>query len=187
MRLLSLILFASFLQMPLTQYSAQAESAISIEFVAPTFSDDSLAYPESSFSSPASFIVFDPVVFGDPDDFENKTVLQLLEEDTVFRDSGPDLTVPVEKLERDEYATIEPNELIDIVKNYPETYRHEMPFPFVGRFETEVIEEVLGGGINSHGVTVTNAASRTYGAARLAPAGHLSQATRWGDKCGSGR
>lgn len=73
---------ALLLQLLLTQTPAQAESAISIEFVARTFSDGSLAYPESTFSSPSSFIVFDPVVFGDPDDFQSKTVVQLLESDT---------------------------------------------------------------------------------------------------------
>ena len=211
-----------------TQYPAQAESAISIEFVTPLFSDDSLTYPESSFSSPSSFIVFDPVVFGDPDDFENKTVLQVLEADmgmarqllglradqeipaeayddpsfqktldqlsggryairisgtvydelanlvpdnladiesvTLLRDSGPNLTVPVEKLGPAGYATIEPNELIAVMKDYPEEYSYEMPFPFVGRFQTATIETQLSGGINSHGLTVTNAANRTYGA-----------------------
>jgi len=228
MRLLAPLFALLFLQVSLARHPALAESAISIEFVAPLFSDDSLAYPESTFSSPASFIVLDPVAFGDPADFENRTVVQRLEADpgrarqllglrpdqelpadattdpsfrallqqlageryairisgtvydelanlvpgsladiesvTLLGESTPDLTVPVRKLGRDEYATIEPNELIEIIQDYPEEYRHEMPFPFVGRFETETIEMELSAGVNSHGLTVTNAANRTYGA-----------------------
>ena len=81
MSITNTIILALFSSSLLTPLATHAQQAVTMDFVAPLFSDDKLGHAEAFFSSPRSFIVFDPVVFGAPEDHENRTTIQVLEPD----------------------------------------------------------------------------------------------------------